>query len=179
LNQIKQIIKEEVELFIESSFEGQGAADKIYQKQFHIPTDEPNLKAMAGLMGEPIAKVKDYKGFVPIFKNPKSLENFGENARAISDYDGNLYIAQRNGNFAHGSIAVALGFYDDNMMPYRSSEILLLQRQGKTNSFLLSDAAEEKLEFSPEIVLDLLDAVRYKNPQFRFIPERIERNDFD
>jgi hypothetical protein len=180
MNKLFNIIREEVQLFLEGSFTGQGVADKFYQNHFHVSTNKPDLKAMAGMLGNPYGYVIIKNDRIPVFKNPKSLEYFGGNVRAISDYDGNIYVAQRDSDFNHGELGFGIKLHKNPQMIYTlPNEFLLLLRQGLTNSFVLSDVSENKLEDNPEIVLDMIDAVRHRNPQFRFIPERMSNDDID
>ena len=156
----------------------EGVADKYAEKAFNIP--DPNAQQDITAKGElqkdiekPVAKVDN----TPVYKNPKSLENFGYNVRAIADYKGDLYIAQEDGSFNHGKMGnilfpeagewkISIGGVYENLDKYA-----LLQRIGNTNEFGLSDSNydyieddETKRKASESILL----RTKQKNPQYIF-----------
>jgi len=109
----------------------------------------------------------------PIYKNPKSLYEFGSKVRAIADKQGNLYVAKDDGQFFHGTMGRALGFgeiYDDK----RIEKYPLLQRIGSTNDFGLSDTTNSYIQnerINPRKVLNILKLTKNKNPQYGFYLE--------
>lgn len=111
---IINIINEEINTYYE------GVGDKYAERRFNIPNqdDEFEKEYQQKLKkdnpspenGKLVATVEDRTSheFVNIYKNPKSLKNFGENVRGISDNNGNLYLAQFDKRFLHSDIGNAL-----------------------------------------------------------------------
>ena len=159
----------------------EGVADKYAEKAFNIPdsTADQNLRASAEVQKaevKPIAILK--KGNVSVFENPKSLENFGPNTRAIVDKEGNIFVAQKNGQFNHGNLATALGIVDFEDSIYTNEfmeDYQLLLRVGSSNQFGLSDASEDFARNSEDyesidVVKYILGQAKSRNPQYDFIP---------
>jgi hypothetical protein len=143
------------DIVMEGSYDAQGVADKAYER-FLFPKDTENdiaLKAMKSEEGETrVGSVKKTN----IDLNPKSLEGFGPNLRAIGDLKGNLYVPQKDGNFIHEDIAEALKFdiYDD--------KVIRLLRLGKTKIFIAIS------NFGKERILKILESLQHRNPQYQF-----------
>ena len=156
----------------------EGVADKYAEKAFNIP--DPNAQQDITAKGElqkdiekPVAKVDN----TPVYKNPKSLENFGYNVRAIADYKGDLYIAQEDGSFNHGKMGnilfpeagewkISIGGVYENLNKYA-----LLQRIADSNDFGLSDTSNDyvqKDEDQRESGEKILLKTKQKNPQYNF-----------
>ena len=159
----------------------EGVADKYAEKAFNIPdsTADQNLRASAEVQKaeeKPVAMLK--KGNVPVFENPRSLTNFGPNTRAIVDKEGNIFVAQKNGQFNHGNLAMALGIVDFEDSIYTSEfmeDYQLLLRVGGSNQFGLSDASEDFARNSDDyesidVVKYILGQAKSRNPQYDFIP---------
>ena len=70
-----------------------------------------------------------------IFKNPKSLKNFERDVRAVSDNQGNLYVAQIDGDFVHHGFSNVIGGNANN-----SVNFMTWMRLGNTNKFAYSDS---------------------------------------
>ena len=151
-----------------------------YAVKFGIPDTNADVKAMADVQTEletPYGYItgKDDKGNrfkIPVFKNPKSLTNFDKNARAIGDAEGNLYVAQENGWFNHGTMAFSLRLARTNMDIYDNDEdFVLLHRNGESNGFGLSDSTAEyagRNYDNLENTKYILRALKEKNPQYDF-----------
>jgi hypothetical protein len=161
-----------------SNLAEEGVADKYAERQFNIP--DPNVQQDIQAKGEiqkdvekPYAKVDN----TPIYKNPRSLENFGANVRAIADYKGDLYVAQEDSSFNHGKMGNVLfpgegvwqfgfgGVYE-NLNKYA-----LLQRIADSNDFGLSDISNDyvqKDEDQRESGEKILLKTKQKNPQYNF-----------
>lgn len=157
---IIQTIKEEVQNFFES------IADTAAERIFGIPNPEAekDIKAKAGLQKgneKPIAIVVG----VPIYKNPKSLENFGWNTKAIGDKSGNLYVAQREGIFVHGQMGETIGLVNKGLDIY-GGQFLLLNREKRTNTFNLSDTARHKYQLNKKYFNYIIGKIKAKNPQY-------------
>ena len=151
-----------------------------YAVKFGIPDTNADVKAMADVQTEletPYGYItgKDDKGNrfkIPVFKNPKSLTNFDKNARAIGDAEGNLYVAQENGWFNHGSMAFSLRLARTNMDIYDNDEdFVLLHRNGESNGFGLSDSTADYAARNYDNLENtkyILRALKEKNPQYDF-----------
>ena len=105
MKNIKQIIKEEVIQYI---FEGVG--DRYLEKKHHIP-DIGNLFKTQWSRELKKRNIKDENGKLVgntndtnIYMNPTNLNNFEPEVRAITDVNGNLYVAQLDGDFTHAEI---------------------------------------------------------------------------
>lgn len=173
MNKILKIITEEIQSFVEGSYDAQGVADIAYEK-FHMYRNNADVDTLARMQQQE-EKPYGYVGrkHVAVYLNPRNLNNFDVNVRAISDKDGNLYVSQKNGDFVHGEMGRAIGLIDNSMSLYEEDiDFLLLHRVGKTNYFGFSDTTNRiysENELSSHI-LDLLRLVKNKNPQFEFIP---------
>jgi tRNA nucleotidyltransferase/poly(A) polymerase len=183
----------------DDSVANEGVADKYAEKRFGIPDPEGefNRKYNANQLAQtntPVAFVDstiyDYSADghdkiekVPIYKNPKSLANFEYNVRAVSDADGNLYVAQKNGNFVHGNIGQSLFFADSNYELYRNyDKYVLLHRMGELNSFGLSDSSEGYMRVNRAARADidkLFDKLSTKNPQFKYYEQYYDGDGID
>ena len=144
-NLYEDIIRE-VRLFTQSFYDEQrqydeSIADRYAEKRFNIPDsgEEFNtewnreLKTMQRKAenGKLVGVVKGYNSGSNdnrpsnIYMNPLTLENFEPDVRAITDVQGNLYVAQLNGDFIHTSIANAINL----------TEFLPWSRAGRSNQF--------------------------------------------
>ena len=177
----------------------EGVADKYAEREFNIPSDikGQESQANAAIQSEverPIAWVDeikyDYKNHnhkilrkVPVYMNPKSLGNIDGYVRAIVDYQGNLYVAQEDGKFAHGDISVAIGFHQRSDEIYiQRDTFLLLARIGETDSFGLGDTSSNFASSRGENykrVHELLIKSKKKNPQYDFYETYFETSDRD
>ena len=95
-----------------------------------------------------------------VHKNPKFLKFVVDYpVRAIGDINGNLYVAEKDGEFTH----VAMGD-DIGLDIWKNSEIYLRLVKGKGNNFYLSDG------FTTSINDDtIFNALRNKHgPRFKF-----------
>lgn len=170
INFISQMRREVDPALYESS-----AMDKYYEKTFAIPYGYDKEVINSYTI---VAKVGKYK--TPIILNPKSLEGFDPDVRAIADKNGNLYVAMHQKYFNHGTMANALidakaidtirynenaerisevaGIYEDQ------KNFFLLNRFEDEYTFIQSDTFEWEGDYS-EIILDNL---KHKNPQFKY-----------
>jgi tRNA nucleotidyltransferase/poly(A) polymerase len=171
---------------------GEGVGDKYAEKKFGIPDagrefeDKYQRHRLVIDGEEPFGYVTgfiDWRGntsseSVPIYKNPKSLIKFDYDVRAISDNQGNLYVALVNEGFNHGEMAAHIGLVgDDDTIYDRIGEYLLLHRVKDKDVFGFADSSEEEYNQSNEDrkrVTDLLNLVKRRNPQFKFIPKYYE-----
>jgi len=173
--------KSDIINFIQSNNVNEGVADKYAEKEFGIPdefTKHSIIQKTQENQNKPVAKFKTRRGFViPIYKNPKSLEGFENNVRAISDLEGNIYVTPYDKDFVHDEIGIALGLQWTEVYYYVGNNVedfkyLILLRIGDTNKFGLStsnsdviykgsDVEKKRLEY-------LLKQVKNKNPQFEY-----------
>jgi hypothetical protein len=124
---------------------------------------------------------------IEIYKNPKTLKKLEGWERAISDEDGNLYLAEES-IFIHTKLLKYL--QDNNIIKtnarWHSSlgvyvNCIAWQRKNKTNDFYLSESYDDTFMKSEKIfndIVDLKDLVEITNPQFKFHLEKIEANMF-
>jgi len=109
----------------------------------------------------------------PVYKNPKSLNNFDGEVRAIADKDGNLYVAKDNGPFTHDGMSEVL-LIPDNAIYNQMDDYPLLNRVGSTNDFGLSDSTAEYIRtdrVDMRNVSNVLQLTKKKNPQYGFYLE--------
>lgn len=165
-----------------AKFVREGVADTYAKKEFDLPYE---LKAKEDRVfikqkeeeEKPIAYVYNIRNTerIPIYLNPLSLNDFEPEVRAISDKNGNLYVALMNDTFNHGRMGNAL--MDANLIKPKSrhagagagvydepDEFLMLKRCRSSNMFYLSDSYEDHFGSLER----LLTAVRKRNPQFEF-----------
>jgi len=155
----------------------EGVGDKYLERKFGIPDADAEFNArydrerQASLVEKPVAEVRNstYNSMTPIYKNPKSLINFENEVRAISDSQGNIYVALEYGYFLHGDMAKALRFFGTYGEIYdHLDEYVLLHRVGDSNVFGLSDSSTTRLEVNPERLVELLKIAEERNPQYEF-----------
>lgn len=190
-SQLKALtIDAEIEDLIES-YSGEGVADRYMEKNFtnfYLPKDE--FKDFEGefktiKQDEPKVKSEEKSkivGFCPrfnkpgkptrVYLNPKDLSNFDPNTRAISDINGNIFVAQLNGDFNHTSMGksvntlgvIKLGNPDDMTTHAHWHRINDTMSFGCSDTFwkYISDNHEDDAK-------KLQSAVQSKNPQFTFI----------
>jgi hypothetical protein len=163
-------------------------ADKYAEKQFGIqdPNVQQDLQAKSAIqkdLEKPHGFAKDmaYTGsglgssHVAIYKNPKSLENFDSDVRAIGTISGNLYVAQKNAMMMHGQMGEYIHL--DNSQAIYSGKYLLLYRDGNTNNFILSDTAEEDYPKYWQYFNDIIKNIETINPQYRILASIDHDND--
>ena len=172
---------------------GEGVGDKYAEKKFGIPDagrefeDKIQRHRLVIDGEEPFGYVSgfiDWNGNpsperVPVYKNPKSLIKFDYEVRAISDNQGNLYVALVNESFNHGEMAAHIGLVGgDDTIYDRITDYLLLNRVKDKDVFGFADSSEEEYNQSNEDrkrVIELLSLVGRRNPQFKFIPKYYEQ----
>jgi tRNA nucleotidyltransferase/poly(A) polymerase len=167
----------------EKPINNEGVADVYAEKQFGIPN--PNTEFEKNYQDlQKIQKQKNIEkpfGYVdddvPVYKNPKSLENFSDdNVRAIGDKNGNLYVAVLDGNFVHGKMGYEAGIVSSSMSVYDLNYFVGLHRIGDSNDFGLSDSTESEFhgsdgQINRKKVIDMLHKIKQKNPQYNFYLE--------
>jgi hypothetical protein len=166
---ITKIIREEIQRFSE------GMADTYAEKRFGIPSDTKGREelALSGIqdnsMGEYIGIIEDAK----IYRNPENLNNFMPEVKALTDMEGNMYVAQ-NDYPIHGDIQKAIqasGKYSMTPAYHNFKDKLHLRRIGKTNTFGLGESYHGWAEHNQGIVMSLINAARARNPQYKFVAQ--------
>jgi hypothetical protein len=145
----------------------EGVGDKYLENKFGFEPEFADFEkkyTQQQMPDEPIAYITD----IPIYKNPKSLDLFDANVRAIADKEGDLYVALHDGNFYHGMMAHAIGLAHDPNSIYKSlKNIMLLHRVGKTNSFGMSDTnIREIWRYEPNYI-EIMNKMKSINPAYK------------
>ncbi len=150
----------------------EGVGDKYAEKAFGIPDADRqfgNKGVPDADMGEKMVEIwassfgaeKENHGL--IYKNPKTLNGFDSEVRAIAMINGDLYVAQQDGYFIHTDMELSLekkiGFLDD---------YIEFHRVGNTNTFGASDTLREKIDNMGFWTGDFFNALIAKHPQFKF-----------
>ena len=101
----------------EGGFQMEGTGDKYAEKKWGIP-DADKQYAAKGVpdndMGEKVAELwvgllgkdDEYNGH--IYKNPRTLNGFDDDVRAVATENGDLYVAQQDGHFIHADLELAI-----------------------------------------------------------------------
>lgn len=168
----------------------EGVADKYAEREFGIP-DRDNIldkRHTEILKGKPVVTIKGYRvnlGYIDsgVFQNPKNLDSFDSDVRAISDVNGDLYVLHDGISVNHKQIGNALyekGIISDSniyFLSHRSDEVkyITLLRVGKTNEFIISDSMYDRYTDDQLKQLEILfKRVKRKNPQYTFIDDKGE-----
>ena len=151
----------------------EGVADKYAQRVFNIP-DTTNGYISEYEEDKPFGYVNGIgftgKFSTPVYKNPKSLNNFEPNVRAIVDIDGNLYVAKEDNPFSHYEMNKEIGL-TDFLYIYDNPNFLLLNRIEETNDFGFSSSGYRRIEGKSnidKIIIDILKKTKKKNSNFDF-----------
>jgi len=132
-------------------------------------------------------EVIGYLGEIEIYKNPKSLWKLEGWERAISDEEGNMYMADTS-MMIHTNLLKYLhqgNIISDNARWHSMLGIyvncIAWQRKDKTDDFYLSESYDETFMKNEKIykdILDLKELVELTNPQFKFHLKKIKPNIF-
>jgi len=182
--EINDIIIAETKIFINEYFddEEESLADKIFNKRFNqLPntnkaTNDPSMGELIGYIYS--GKIRKFAEPVAVYKNPKSLKNFGSDTRGILTNKIDLYVGTSY-EALHGNILDLL--IDKNIVSYGSTmnymeempeEFITLRRAGNTNSFgqgrYISDLDEYINKF-PKYYLMMFEQANKKFPfEFKF-----------
>lgn len=155
-------------------------ADKLFNRRYNqLPTIKPSPSDSS--MGELIGYVykdnyKILKEPIGIYKNPKSLTNFGNDTRAVLTNKNDLYVG-RSYDALHTFILellVTKGILSNdsivNYMQELPEEFITLRRAGNTNTFELARYRTNSEEYNiklPRYYLMMLDQANSKFP-FKF-----------
>lgn len=126
--------------------------------------------------------LKNFKNdLVEIFKNPKSLRNFPNWARAILTKDGDLYVLHQEGNevIIHSDIVnilnnkynIFVSYYKEleNPLDY-IDEIITLDRSGDSNIFMLAESYDlDEVNESRDLFEPYEEQFKIKHPNFKLI----------
>lgn len=176
--------------------QNEGVGDKYAQTKFNIPDPgeefqakyQQHLKSKErdSSMGELVKEFdtekliqqnKEYTQIpvkARIFKNPKSLDKFEKDVRAISTESGDLYVADINGLFTHTEMGNMLF----NERPYEIQKYVTWYRHGESNNFILASVSKtmyEKLmkgEYPTHFYERFwkgINKLKQDNPNFKFL----------
>lgn len=153
-NIFNQILKE-------GSYDSSGVGDMEFDRILgYTSSSDDDMKAKAGLQQQQ-EKPADKLGDTLIYRNPKDLSNFDKYVRAIATIKGELFVAQKDGNFNHFDMVQKLGINADG----ETSEFLRLIRvMYKDLFFVLTKCGTDEKKCGK-----IMDIVQKKNPQYRFI----------
>lgn len=183
---LKNIIFEEIKKFSES------LADKYAERAFSVPdpSAEREMIAISGmknlpqdvkkenLMGTFVGTVEDRGYKINIFLNPKSLNDFARNVKAVSTENGDIFVAQLDAGFYHQDMVAAInsgGVYRGGGLwnAYDEEHNITWHRIENTNDFGISVSYRNFAEDinNKSTVEKFIQAVKQKNPNFNFIPK--------
>ena len=174
-----QMIDEEIQAL-------EGVGDKYAEKKWGIPDQDKQYQDMGvpdANMGERVTDVwghrwKDNKNinYGPIYKNPKSLQGFDADARAIALDDGTLYVAQHDGDFIHVDMELALEKVEGPLGEYYE-----FHRVGTKPEFGASDTLIHKIQDYAVDMRGMIEELERMHPQFEFSDKYYEylRNSVD
>lgn len=155
----------------------EGVGDKYAEKKFFMkdPGKEFNFDYEIYLQKmKPVAYIKS-KGKVEkdiaIFKNPKSLNMFESNVRAIGTRDGDLFVAQGDYYFYHQNMGAALGFGRVSQIYHMTDNLVFLYRDEASNSFHIGEVTNlfnKKNKKNSKTTESILRAVKRKNSKYDF-----------
>ena len=183
---VVNIIREEIQkLFGQSFYDEQelikmpeGVGDKYVERKWGIPDPDrkysqqtasvaPKDDSMGELAGYVVERYNNTK--IPIYKNPKSVKKFEPSVRAISDENGNLFVAQFDGGFVHADMQ-SIATYS----VYDVEKNITWDRDADTNKFGFSDSAEQNVRCASETiqqdVFRRVEELNLKHPEFKFVP---------
>ena len=154
----------------------EGVGDKYAEKRFFIkdPGKEFDFDYEMYLQKmKPVAYVKSrgkVEKQVAIFKNPKSLNMFEANVRAIGTIEGDLFVAQGDYYFYHQNMGSILGFGRASHIYKMQNELVFLYRDEASNSFHIGEVTSlfNKNKKDKKITETILRNIKRKNPRYNF-----------
>jgi len=170
----------------------EGVADKYASANFGItdPDEEFELQwAGQQLSGHALTWIHGY----PLIKNPKSLEHFVPNARAVILSNGDLYVISDALHIIHVKMLGRMKELDiidekatgwEDPFERNPDQFIAVQRVWNKNAFALSEsyvipkrkkgepASPERLD-ALRLFFPFLKAAAHKFPQYQFVPEQI------
>ncbi len=130
------------------------------------------------LMGTFVGTVEDRDYKINIFLNPKSLNDFARNVKAVSTENGDILVAQLDAGFYHQDIITAVnsgGVYRGGGLwnAYDEEHNITWHRIENTNDFGFSISYKDFMEDpqNKSLIEKHLQVVKQKNPNFNFIPK--------
>lgn len=154
-----------------AGFASEGVADKYAEREFNIPDTGVDADYQATRMIQPDLSMGEYIGdlkqdgkfLTRVFKNPKNLNKFDKNSRAVSDKYGNLFVAEKDVPFYHSELQKFLEKYGN------VNEFMQWYRYG-TNIFTLSGSYNDLYKINDrELEQEYYDNVKKRNPQYKFL----------
>ena len=135
-------------------------------------------------IGEVVGYVYGFVGYkqkyIPIYLNPKTLQNFEGEVKAIGNIKGNIYVTLEEAGFVHGEIGLGAGLFSSVRDVYNNYDTYVtMNRIGKTNSFEIGESTLENAEENDAMynVDAILAALKQKNPQYDYLTptEKLKR----
>jgi hypothetical protein len=179
---IIQLIREELEDFYDYDKE-QSMADKYYQTKVAVDPSPKGYIYNAELVGNVDKQYgRKLSEPVPIYKNPKNLQGFGNGARGVLLSNGDFYLAQ-SWEAMHDDLLDLLG--EKNIIPYTTvyryyhnypEEYIAVQRQGSSNTFAQSTAYDD----FPPYYEEIFKIGNQKQPfEFKSYPPDVNLNEIE
>ncbi len=171
LSRLLQIINEEVgNYFSDWQVEEPGIADKYYEKNLGI-SKEADVSIDAELVGYiNNENGKPLKRPIPVYKNPKNLNGFSNDARGVILNNGDFYLSQSHDSMHTGILKLLA---DHNIIPEQAiqhysdlfpKEFVAVVRHYGKDEFLQSEA----YDVFPNQYQRIFDLANQKQP-FKFI----------
>jgi hypothetical protein len=162
-------------------------SDRAREKMFNIKNPntgeerravnaiEPKQNSTMGIFAGTIVdnEYGDGEPLSNVYANPKSLKDFDEDARAVSDINGNLFVSQFNNDFTHHLLEFAInegGKYNIGNI-YDEDNNITWQRIYHHNAFWLADTMNDYLNENPKNIYERIKVLQAKHKQFKFIPK--------
>ena len=174
MKSIQQIIKEEIQ---NSIINNEGVGDVYAQKKFGItnPDDEFERQYQQQQKTQTREEIIAYgENYGNVYKNPKSLKNFEPHVRAVSDKNGNIYVAQLDYEGYHDMISDSVDEFQGSV--YDSANNITWHRIGISNMFGFSVSFIEYYKHSlrddntKKIMFDRIKTVNDNNPTLVLMP---------
>ena len=177
IKEVEDVVREELDFLIKNN---EGVGDKYAEKAFGIPdTQQQDYQrqtagaardsGMGKLAGYSVNNYSRVKKPAPVYLNPKSLKNFDPEVRAVSTEDGNLYVAQFDGDFVHDDMQQAM---NTNHAVYDTRYNITWMRVGNENAFGFSDSMVQQIDgisdSEKEDVYNRIHLLENRFPEFSF-----------
>lgn len=152
-----------------------------FEKRWQAKQQTQSTDVQNGELIGQVYSTEDYgdgyeKAPINVYKNPQSLKNFDANARAVADKQGNIYVAQRDGNFYHTniiSLVPSIWNYEDSIQLYRAE---------KTNMFGVA-STYLRMVFDTDDITDVMSREHIEDHpeiqrQFKLLNSKHQQFDF-
>ncbi len=196
MKNIRHIVKEEMENFFPnqptvSLMAREGVGDKYAEKAFGIPdtTRQTDVRTQQQMpdpnKGELVGQILNTdmyddwsfefgderpqpKPIANAFVNPKSLNDFEPSVRAVSDREGNLFVADKDEMFFHDNLMSTVRKNKKYAIP--ETRYIQWYRFHNSNTFDTSNSFENffGVDFTYGLLMQYIYALINKNPQFKY-----------